>query len=179
MYLHFSLFEMLEEKLYDLRFKVRGKITPSPYVVIIAIDDKSLEKLGRWPWSWDKMAKLTEILARGGTKVIAFDILFAEPEKNVAVFAKAIRKAGNVLLPLVFRFDKETPLVQEDFLYSSSVSAIKNVSALHNFPLYKAIGLSTCRKELSGSASAAGRTKPLANGSPAFPLFPMVIEYDL
>ena len=179
MYLHFPLLEMLEEKLYDLRFKIRGKVVPPPYVVIIAIDDKSLEKLGRWPWSWDKMAKLTEILARGGTKVIAFDILFAEPEKNVAVFAKAIRKAGNVLLPLVFRFDKETPLVQEDFLYSSSVSAIKNVSALHTFPLYKAISLSTCRKELSAAAIALGHINIIPNDDGTLRWETMVIEYDL
>ncbi len=67
MYLHFPLLEMLEEKLYDLRFKIRGKVAPPPYVVIIAIDDKSLEKLGRWPWSRDKIARLTEILVRGGS----------------------------------------------------------------------------------------------------------------
>ncbi len=179
MFLHFPLLEMLEEKLYDLRFKIRGKITPPPYVVIIAIDDKSLEKLGRWPWPRDKIARLTEILARKGVRVIAFDILFAETEKNDAVFAKAIRKAGNVLLPLVFRFDKETPLVQEDFLYSSSVSAIKNVSALHTFPLYKAISLSTCRKELSAAAIALGHINMIPDDDGTLRWETMVIEYDL
>jgi adenylate cyclase len=170
---------MFEEKLYDLRFKIRGKVTPPPYVVIIAIDDKSLEKLGRWPWSWDKMAKLTEILDRGGAKVIALDILFAEQDKNDEVFAEAIRKAGNVLLPLVFRFDKETPLMQEDFLYSSTVSAIKNVSALYTFPLYKAIGLSTCRKELSAAAIALGHINIIPDDDGTLRWETMVIEYDL
>jgi adenylate cyclase len=179
MYLHFPLFEMLEEKLYDLRFKIRGKITPPPYVVIIAIDDKSLEKLGRWPWSRDKIARLTEILVRGEAKVIAFDILFAESEKNDAVFAKAIRKAGNVLLPLVFRFDKETPLVQEDFLYPSSLSIVKNVSALNTFPPYKAIGLSTCRKELSAAAIALGHINMIPDDDGTLRWETMVIEYDL
>ncbi len=105
--------------------------------------------------------------------------LFAEPEKNDAVFAKAIRKAGNVLLPLVFRFDKETPLVQEDFLYPSSVSAIKNVSALNTFPLYKAIGLSTCRKELSAAAIALGHINIIPDDDGTLRWETMVIEYDL
>jgi adenylate cyclase len=179
MYLHFPLPEMLEEKLYDLRFKIRGKITPPPYVVIIAIDDKSLEKLGRWPWSRDKIARLTEILVRGEAKVIAFDILFAEPEKNDAVFAKAIRKAGNVLLPLAFRFDKETTLVQEDFLYPSSLSIVKNVSALNTFPPYKAIGLSTCRKELSAAAIALGHINMIPDDDGTLRWETMIIEYDL
>jgi adenylate cyclase len=179
MYLHFPLLEILEEKLYDLRFKIRGKITPPPYVVIIAIDDKSLEKLGRWPWSRDKIARLTEILVREEAKVIAFDILFAEAEENDAVFAKAIAKASNVLLPLVFRFDKEAPLVQEDFLYPSSLSIVKNVSALNTFSPYKAIGLSTCRRELSAAAIALGHINMIPDDDGTLRWETMVIEYDL
>lgn len=179
MYVKISPLEMLEEKLYDLRLKIRGKVTPSPYVVIIAIDDKSLEKLGRWPWSRSQLARLIDILSSKGAKVIAFDILFAESEKNDAVFAKAIRKAGNVLLPLVFRFDKETPLVQEDFLYSSSISIVKNVSALNTFPPYKAIGLSTCRKELSEAAIAMGHINMIPDEDGTLRWEAIVIEYDL
>jgi adenylate cyclase len=179
MYLKFPPLEMLEEKLYDLRFKIRGKITPPPYVVIIAIDDKSLEKLGRWPWSRDQLARLVDILSGKGAKVIAFDIFFAEPEKNDAVFAKAIRKAGNVLLPLVFRFDKETPLVQESFLYQSSLSIVKNVSALNTFPPYKAIGLSTCRKELAEAARALGHINMIPDEDGTLRWEAMIIEYDL
>jgi adenylate cyclase len=179
MYLHFPLLEMLEEKLYDLRFKIRGKVAPPPYVVIIAIDDKSLEKLGRWPWSRDKIARLTDILVRGEAKVIAFDILFAEAEENDAVFAKAIAKASNVLLPLVFRFDKEAPLVQEDFLYPSSLSIVKNVSALNTFSPYKAIGLSTCRRELSAAAIALGHINMIPDDDGTLRWETMVIEYDL
>jgi adenylate cyclase len=170
---------MLEEKLYDLRFKIRGKVAPPPYVVIIAIDDKSLEKLGRWPWSRDKIARLTDILVRGEAKVIAFDILFAEAEENDAVFAKAIAKASNVLLPLVFRFDKEAPLVQEDFLYPSSLSIVKNVSALNTFSPYKAIGLSTCRRELSAAAIALGHINMIPDDDGTLRWETMVIEYDL
>ncbi|MFH1701809.1 MAG: adenylate/guanylate cyclase domain-containing protein [Nitrospirota bacterium] len=178
MYLHFPPLEMLEEKLYDLRLKIRGKVIPPPHVVIIAIDDKSLERLGRWPWSRDKMAKLTEILARGGTKVIAFDILFIEPEKNDAEFAKAIARADNVLLPLAFEFKKETPFVQEDFLYASSISVIKNVSALNTFPPIRATGLYPCMKELSEASKALGHINMFPDDDGTLRWETNIIEYD-
>lgn len=179
MYVKISPLEMFEEKLYDLRLKIRGKVIPPPYVVIIAIDDKSLERFGRWPWSRDKMARLTEILHRGGAKVIAFDILFAEPEKNDAVFAESIKKAGNVILPLMFMLNKETPLVEENFLYSSSISVIKNVSALNIFPPIKAKGLTTCRNELSEAAAVLGHINMIPDKDGTLRWEVMVIEYDL
>jgi adenylate cyclase len=178
MYVKISPLEMLQEKLYDLRLKIRGKVIPPPHVIIIAIDDKSLERLGRWPWSRDKMARLTEILARGGAKVIAFDILFAEPEKNDAVFAEAIARAGNVLLPLAFEFKKETPLVQEDFLYTSSISVIKNVSALNTFPPIRATGLYYCMKELSEASKALGHINMFPDDDGTLRWETNIIEYD-
>ncbi|MFZ6016163.1 MAG: CHASE2 domain-containing protein [Nitrospirota bacterium] len=179
MYFKIAPLEMLEEKLFDLRFKIRGKVVPPTDVVIAAIDEKSLEKLGRWPWSRDKMAKLTGILDRGGAKVIVFDILFAEAEENDAVFAEAIKKASNVLLPIAFDFDKETALVEEDFIYASSISAIKNVSASKVFPPIKAIGLRACRKELSEAAIALGHINMIPDKDGTLRWETMVIEYDL
>lgn len=42
--------EVLEEKTLDMRFALRGKIAPGPETVIAAIDEKSINKLGRYPW---------------------------------------------------------------------------------------------------------------------------------
>lgn len=72
----------LELKTLDVRFKVRGKRDPGPEVAIIAIDDKSIEKIGRWPWSRSVHAKMVDILSEGGAKVIGFDILFLLPEEQ-------------------------------------------------------------------------------------------------
>ncbi|MGB9716602.1 MAG: CHASE2 domain-containing protein [Thermodesulfovibrionales bacterium] len=179
MYIKFPPLEMLEQKLYDLRLKIRGKIIPPPYVIIIAIDDDSLKSIGRWPWSRYKMAELTEILFRSGAKVIAFDILFAEPERNDAVFSKAISEAGNVILPLVFRFDEETPPIEENFLYSSSINNIKNLHDLNTFHPYKAIGISTCRKELAESAATMGHINMIPDDDGTLRWEAMIIEYDL
>lgn len=49
-------------------------------VVIVTIDDQSLQRLGRWPWSRTLLARLTNNLARAGAGVIGLDILLAEPQ---------------------------------------------------------------------------------------------------
>ena len=77
--------EILELKLYDLKFRVRGVRPPGPEVVIVAIDDASLKTLGRWPWSREIMARLIARIKAGAPKVIALDIIFAEKEESAAM----------------------------------------------------------------------------------------------
>jgi adenylate cyclase len=70
----------LETKLYDLHFTLRGARPASDQVVIVAVDEKSLAKVGRWPWPRSTLASLITALSREGAKVIALDILVSEPE---------------------------------------------------------------------------------------------------
>lgn len=72
----------IELKTLDYRFKIRGKRDPGPEVVIIAIDDKSIDKIGRWPWSRSVHARMVDILSEGEARVIGFDILFLLPEEQ-------------------------------------------------------------------------------------------------
>jgi adenylate cyclase len=76
------ILEMIELKTYDLRFLSRGRLQPSPAVVMAVIDEKSLATEGRWPWPRSKLATLVDILSRDGAKVIGFDIGFLEPDEN-------------------------------------------------------------------------------------------------
>jgi adenylate cyclase len=50
-------------------------------IVLAKIDDLSLKQIGRFPWSRDVWAKLIGRLKNYGAKVLAFDVLFSEPEK--------------------------------------------------------------------------------------------------
>ena len=56
-------------------------------VTIVDIDDKSLEKLGQWPWPRTRMADLVTELTRLGAAVIAFDAVFSEPDRLNPAFA--------------------------------------------------------------------------------------------
>ncbi len=105
-----SFLEAFEAKTYDLRFKdLRGPVQPNPDIAIIAIDDKSIAELGRYPWSRDRYAHLIDRLAAARAKAIVFDAFFPEREnvKNDRLLAAAIKRAGNVVLAAAFHFDKE------------------------------------------------------------------------
>ncbi len=80
--LDIHILELLELKTYDLRFVSRGALKPSPAVAMVVIDEKSLEVEGRWPWPRTKIAALIDALSGEGAKVIAFDVIFSEPDEN-------------------------------------------------------------------------------------------------
>jgi adenylate cyclase len=66
-------------------------------VVVVDIDEKSLAKLGQWPWPRSRIADMIINLTRLGAVVIAFDIVFAEPDRlNTDVVADSIRYLDEV-----------------------------------------------------------------------------------
>ncbi|MFZ5450400.1 MAG: CHASE2 domain-containing protein [Thermodesulfobacteriota bacterium] len=77
--------DFLELKFYDLKYRVRGPLTPCPDIAIVGIDDDSLQKVGRWPWSREDIARLILTVKDMGPKVVALDIVFAEREESAAV----------------------------------------------------------------------------------------------
>jgi len=76
--------EFVESKILDLKFKIRKPRIGNPKIVIVAIDEQSLDDLGRWQ-SWPRqhyaqaIAKLDEYQA----KVVGFDIVFDSKDENV------------------------------------------------------------------------------------------------
>jgi adenylate cyclase len=73
----------LETASLDLRFRLRGALPPEGRAVVVLVDEDSIGRLGRWPLSRRFYAKAVELLDRAGARVIAFDLLFAEPEQAV------------------------------------------------------------------------------------------------
>ena len=64
-------------------FNLRGEIKPkSDSVVIIDIDEKSLQALAQWPWSRDILSKILYNLSNAQVAVIGFDIVFAEEDRT-------------------------------------------------------------------------------------------------
>ena len=131
--IEFSPIETLEENLYDTRFKIRGPVTPPDNIVIAAIDEKSLGSLGRWPWDRDKVAQLVKRLVEEGVEIIVFDIFFFEKEKNDTLLGQSIQKAGNVILPLVFEFDKASNIPDSEFLLNSAFRSVANAERLNQY----------------------------------------------
>src|SRR3954468_3514248 len=74
-----NLIANLEQKAYDLGVQTSSR-APSERVAVIAIDDASVNNIGRWPWSRDKHAKMIDLLTAAKAKVIGHTVFFFEPE---------------------------------------------------------------------------------------------------
>jgi adenylate cyclase len=77
----------IELKTLDLRFLLRGERDPDQRIVIVAIDQKSEDVLGRWPFPRSYFADAMDLLREAGARVIAFDINFPQPDENSALRA--------------------------------------------------------------------------------------------
>ncbi len=83
-YLTFDTYQRLQPRTYD----------PQAPVVIAAIDEKALDRFGQWPWSRTTLARVTDRLAELGAAAIAFDVLFAEPDRTSPAAIAATLPAG-------------------------------------------------------------------------------------
>ena len=115
--------EEIRVRTFDFFQRIEPRKKTVRPVTIVDIDDKSLEKVGQWPWPRTRIADLVTELTGLGAVVIAFDAVFSEPDRlnpeavadtfrnldeetrarlralpsNDEVFAEAIRKSRVVL----------------------------------------------------------------------------------
>lgn len=93
---------ILEQQSYNFLHQAKLAITDTPewddQVVVIAIDEASVESFGRFPWSRDIHADLLETLGVAQPAAITFDILFPDATEQDAQFAQAIAGSDNVVL---------------------------------------------------------------------------------
>ena len=81
--------EEIRVRTFDAFQRIDPRKKTARPVTIVDIDDKSLEKLGQWPWPRTRIAALVTELTRLGAVVIAFDAVFSEPDRlNPAVAAE-------------------------------------------------------------------------------------------
>jgi eukaryotic-like serine/threonine-protein kinase len=76
-----SPIEVLEYKLYDFGVNMRGKTSSAP-LAIVAIDDNSIAKMGRWPWPRSYIAEMIDNLKNYEAKVVGVNILYSENDFN-------------------------------------------------------------------------------------------------
>jgi adenylate cyclase len=75
--------QQLELQAYDARLRLFMPKTLDPRVVILDIDEKSLNAEGRWPWSRNKIALMVkQLFDRYQVRVLAFDVAFTESDPS-------------------------------------------------------------------------------------------------
>ncbi|MCK4939206.1 MAG: CHASE2 domain-containing protein, partial [Rhodospirillaceae bacterium] len=76
--------QFLRVKAFDMYQRIQPREIPPTGiqpVAIIDLDEKSLSEVGQWPWSRLTIAKMVVNLVNQGAAVVAFDIVFAEPDR--------------------------------------------------------------------------------------------------
>ena len=115
---HTPLFRTFEAKVYDVRMRAAAASgQPREDIALVEINEASLRDLepllGRWPWPRITHAQLIDFIAQGQPKVIAYDVLFGEPDTRLSFqygdsvlsgdqsdgeLGRAIQQAGNVVV---------------------------------------------------------------------------------
>lgn len=83
-YVRVDFLDTLELKLYDIRMGLKGSPKSDSNIVLIDIDDDSIEKIGRWPWPRSHIAKGITKINEAGPKIIGVNLIFSEPEEGSA-----------------------------------------------------------------------------------------------
>lgn len=94
-----TIVERTRLQAFDLFQRLAPREVGQYPVVIVDIDDRSLAELGQWPWPRPLIADLTERIMQAGAVAIAFDIVFAEPDR----LSPALVAADNPQLPEAVR----------------------------------------------------------------------------
>ena len=95
--------ERFDNLIYDHWLRVAA-IPASDRILIVAIDDESLRRLGRWPWQREMHARLIDQMSKAQPRAIAYDVLFIEPgpQEGDRQLAESMAKAGPLFVPLSF-----------------------------------------------------------------------------
>lgn len=153
-----SVLGRLEDVVYDIRLNawLPAHAEPKNPIVVVDIDEKSVREVGRWPWSRDKLASLVQKLYAQGATVIAFDMLFSEPENNQtcsingsggqdALFKKVLEEGkGKIVLGTFLSNEHEIsigqlpkPVVELAPLHLTNIVLPKLQSYISNIPIFE------------------------------------------
>lgn len=102
-----GVWEGAERGIYDAWFGLRGTEDPGDQIVIVAIDEKSVERLGPLAWPREVHAALLERLS--GARVVGFDLVFDLPSNPHSddVFAQAVAGHRGTVLASMLMFEQD------------------------------------------------------------------------
>ena len=110
-FLRVGFLDTLELKFYDLRMSLRSDTHAPSDIVMVDIDDDTIEKLGRWPWPRRLIAEGLRKIDAGSPRTIGLNFILSEPEKSPGLDAmEALEEKFTA------RFDSDTDPAAIEFL---------------------------------------------------------------
>lgn len=143
-YQEIPFLERLEGNTLDLMFAVRGQQRPDPAIAIIAIDEKSLGELGRWPWSRRHWSAFLNNVRTLNPRLLILDVWFSEqeaPDVDLGL-QNAITASQRAVLPIVFELNSPTSAADIAFqaipgdLVSGSAPLVEGTGVIASLPAF-------------------------------------------
>lgn len=151
----------INHRAYNLSMQAAPKLPPDPNIVIIAIDDASIEALGYWPW---RRAVHAELLKRlHGARAVGLDLIFSGPHpiypQDDLLLANAIAEQGRVILPEI--------LSPDGWHQTRPIGPLAQAAA--------ALGRVDVQPDPDGTLRAMEPRRTPANGGPPLPHFSLAL----
>jgi CHASE2 domain-containing sensor protein/predicted Ser/Thr protein kinase len=163
--------------LLDAWQSLRGTRRPSPQVVIVAIDEKSLQRFGPMAWPRSEYVPLVERLSKAGAKVIGFDFTFGALEREAAnnqSLAAAMKQAGNVVFGYEFTDVGDPSPAGHPASPPVQASALKRADTA---ALPPAPSLIEPEPALAEAAAALGHVRTVAGDDGRIRVLPLLIQH--
>ena len=156
----------LELLAQDLFYTIRGPRVPGNEVAIAAIDEKSIDLVGRWPWPREKIAQLLDRLREAGVGVAGFDVVFSSPERDSdgdQILAKSLKQFRNkAILGYFFHFSREG---LEHLNKEELAAFVKTVARSRYTGIKKAAGVKIAPLGLRQAYAVEATIDPLARAT--------------
>ena len=203
--LNIPILTNLENQAYDARLKITLPTDVDKQVVIVDIDEKSLDEIGQWPWNRNILAKINDILFDYyQIKAIGYDIVFAEEDIDEGAKLLNLMAQGSLRdnPEFIEEYHRVMPSLQHDLRFAEVLKNRKTVmgfvmdtdsikgelpsaitkldkNTLNKLAIHKATGYTANLKSLQASAFSGGFfNNPLLDEDGVFRRVPLLQTYE-
>ena len=113
--------DQIENLLYDTRVRLSAPGGIDERIVIIAIDEASLQQHGHWPFTREKFAQMMGNLFDYGATVVGFDVLFAERDESADMSLLRALTGGKEDNAFRARLKELEPMIDRDRLFADAM----------------------------------------------------------
>jgi adenylate cyclase len=197
----------LDNIIYDARLQVTMPRGVDDRIVILDIDEKSLQEIGRWPWPRDVLARLIDkLFDKYQTAIVAFDVVFAEADfsSGIRVLDGLAQGALKDVPQFLAQYRELRPGLDYDALFAEAIKGkpvvfgyylnsekdAKRTGAIpdpvlpkgtfhgRNIPFTTWVGYGGNLPQFLGNAASAGHFNPIIDSDGVVRRVPMIAELD-
>jgi len=168
----------LEERLGTVGWTLAPQTDTESRVVIVAIDEQSIDEVGPWPWPRETMAELTRAIDAAGAQLQIHDIVYAEAKDGDAQLVAALANSRGAVISQVPVLDVN----QAPGLAPETIRAGQMMGSLAGIQCVEGAGLMSSASFLAPHAGfngiAKGHIAPVVNGDGSISKQPAVVCVD-